>query len=172
MQLEWVQLRYSPEYRVGLGFDAHKLRPGRRLVLGSVVIPYSLGLSGHSDADVLLHALMDALLGAATLPDIGTLFPDKDDRFRDADSTVLLRQVLRRVRAKGLRVENVCCILVCDAPKIEPHARCIRNRLAVLLGLDPGCIGMSAKTTEGTRLADKRSIAALATALLARRPRR
>lgn len=162
-------LRRSPDYRIGFGFDAHELHAGRRLVLGGVHLPGRRGLAGHSDADVLLHALTDALLGAAALPDIGTLFPDTDAATRDADSAELLSVAWRRVRKLGFRLANADCVLVCDAPKIAPHAPAIRERIAAVLKADAGNVGLKAKTTEGTRLALKgRSIAAMVTVLLVR----
>jgi 2-C-methyl-D-erythritol 2,4-cyclodiphosphate synthase len=160
-------LRQLPGLRIGIGFDAHAFTEDRRLVLGGVVIPDSPGLAGHSDADVLLHALMDAILGAAALPDIGTLFPDTDAAYRDADSTELLKQVRRRATRAGYRIVNVDCVLVCDKPRLIPHVAAIRTNLARLLRIPEDCVGLKAKTTEGTRLAiPGRSIAAMVTSLL------
>jgi 2-C-methyl-D-erythritol 2,4-cyclodiphosphate synthase len=158
-----------PDVRTGLGFDAHRLVPGRRLKLGGVIIPHPKGLAGHSDADVLLHALIDALLGAMAEPDIGTRFPDTDPAFKDADSTKLLAEVLETVTARGFSVLNASCVLVCDEPKLVPHAASIRARLAELLSIDAGRVGLSAKTAEGTQLAiPGQSIAALVTVLVAK----
>lgn len=153
--------------RVGLGFDAHDFAPGRRLVLGGVKIEHDQGLAGHSDADALLHALADAMLGACGLPDIGTLFPDTDPRFRGADSSALLEQVVERVRDAGFRPANADLTVVCDEPRLEPHAGSIRARVAGLLGIEPGRIGFKAKTTEGTMLARPgTSLACLAVVLV------
>jgi len=167
--LEWLHLKRLPALRIGIGFDAHEFKKGRRLVLGGVVLPGRTGLAGHSDADVLLHAIMDAMLGAAALPDIGTLFPDRDSRFAGAASTGLLGQVGARVRKTGYRVANVDCVLVCDKPRLAPLAPAIRTSIARLLGLLPTDVGLKAKTTEGTWLAmPQKSIAAIATVLLRR----
>ncbi|MBM3314847.1 2-C-methyl-D-erythritol 2,4-cyclodiphosphate synthase [candidate division WOR-3 bacterium] len=153
--------------RVGLGFDAHILRRGRPLVLGGVPVPFPRGLAGHSDADVLLHAAADALLGAAALPDIGTIFPATDPQYKGADSARLLGRVVTRVRRLGWRVANLDCTLVCDGPRIAPHAAAIRTRVAGLVGIKPDAVGIKAKTTEGTMLARPgRSIAALVVVLL------
>ena len=156
-----------PKYRTGLGFDAHELVSGRRLMLGGVHIPSRLGLLGHSDADVLLHALTDALLGALALPDIGALFPDTDDGWKDAPSELMLRGAYQRVRIEGYQLTNADCVLVCDQPKLAPHALAIRESIARMLDVQPDLIGLQAKTTEGTRLALKRkSIAAFAIVLV------
>jgi 2-C-methyl-D-erythritol 2,4-cyclodiphosphate synthase len=159
-----------PHQRVGLGFDAHNLKRGRRLVLGGVHIPSPSGLTGHSDADVLLHAITDALLGAAALPDIGTMFPDTDPKFRNARSSDLLRRACTLVRRRGWRPATIDCIVVCDQPRLAPHTETIRASIARLLGLEPHLVGVKSKTTEGTNLAiPGKSIAALATALLRRK---
>ncbi|MEO0077515.1 MAG: 2-C-methyl-D-erythritol 2,4-cyclodiphosphate synthase [candidate division WOR-3 bacterium] len=156
-----------PRLCIGLGFDAHNLKRGRRLVLGGVTIPHPSGLTGHSDGDVLLHAITDAFLGATALPDLGTLFPDTDPTYKDADSAGLLLQAYSLVRQKGWRAASIDCVVVCDKPKLTPHAETIRSSIARLLSLRPDCVGFKAKTTEGTNLArPDRSIAALATVLL------
>jgi 2-C-methyl-D-erythritol 2,4-cyclodiphosphate synthase len=140
---------------------------GRRLMLGGIQIPSELGLLGHSDADALLHALIDALLGALSLPDIGSLFPDTDARWKDASSGLMLKDAYRRVRARGYRLVNADCILVCDQPKLQPHYAAIRESIACLLAMPIDRIGLKAKTTEGTLLALKRkSIAAMAVVLV------
>jgi 2-C-methyl-D-erythritol 2,4-cyclodiphosphate synthase len=168
-RLQWPHLPKSSTLRIGLGFDAHRLVRARPLRLGGVLIPGSLGLAGHSDADVLLHALTDAVLGACALPDIGARFPDTDPALRGADSAELLKQVWRLVRRRHYRLINADMILICDRPRIGPHAGAIRELIAGLLGVKPEAIGLQAKTTEGTMLALKgRSIAALATVLLER----
>jgi 2-C-methyl-D-erythritol 2,4-cyclodiphosphate synthase len=159
--------RNQPKYRTGIGFDAHELASGRRLVLGGIRIPSKLGLLGHSDADVLLHALTDALLGALALPDIGTLFPDTDARWKDASSGLMLKDAYKRVKAGGFQLVNADCFLVCDQPKLLPHYVAIRKSIADLLGVPADRIGLKAKTTEGTLLALKRkSIAAMAIVLV------
>jgi 2-C-methyl-D-erythritol 2,4-cyclodiphosphate synthase len=160
--------RNQPTYRTGIGFDAHKLASGRRLILGGVHIPYKLGLLGHSDADVLLHALTDALLGALALPDIGTLFPDTDPKWKDAPSELMLKDAYQRVKAKGFRLVNADCVLVCDRPRLQPHYLAMCRSIAGMLQVPPDRIGLKAKTTEGTILALKgKSIAAMAVVLVA-----
>lgn len=134
---------------VGFGYDVHRLVEGRPLVLGGVQIPHSHGLLGHSDADVLLHALMDALLGAAGLPDIGHHFPDTDERFRGANSLVLLGEVRAILAAEGLRAHNVDVSLVAERPKIAPHVAAMRANIAQALGLDERRVGIKATTNEG-----------------------
>jgi 2-C-methyl-D-erythritol 2,4-cyclodiphosphate synthase len=133
----------------GIGYDSHRLAPGRRLVLGGVRIPSELGLAGHSDADVLTHAVIDALLGAAGLGDIGEHFPDSDERFRDADSIELLRTVLPRVIAQGLEVVNADTTVVMEQPKLGPYREAIRERLAGALGISFGRVNVKATTGEG-----------------------
>jgi 2-C-methyl-D-erythritol 2,4-cyclodiphosphate synthase len=138
-------------------------------MLGGVHIPSRLGLLGHSDADVLLHALTDALLGSLALPDIGTLFSDTDAKWKNAPSELMLRDAYRRVRAKGFRLLNADCVLVCDRPKLLAHSLAIRKSIAGVLDVPTDRIGLKAKTTEGTLLALKRkSIAAMAVVLVAR----
>ncbi|HDR00015.1 MAG TPA: 2-C-methyl-D-erythritol 2,4-cyclodiphosphate synthase [candidate division WOR-3 bacterium] len=156
----------NAELRIGLGFDAHRLAAGRPLMLGGVDLGFERGLAGHSDGDALLHALSDALLGSLGLPDIGTLFPDDDPNYKGADSARLLTEVLERVRAAGGRPVNVDVVVVCDRPKLQPHVPAIRTRLAGLLGLAPDAVGIKAKTTEGTAIADRESIAVMATVLV------
>ena len=135
-------------FRIGEGWDIHALVPGRRLVLGGVQVPHALGLLGHSDADVLLHAITDALLGAAALGDIGTHFPDSDAQFRGADSAVLLAEALRRVRAAGWEVGNIDSTIVAQAPRLAAHSPAMRTRIADALGLETGQINIKAKTAE------------------------
>jgi len=134
--------------RVGEGWDVHQLVEGRRLILGGVDIPYEKGLLGHSDADALLHAITDALLGAAGLGDIGRHFPDTDQQFKGADSGVLLADVANRVRAAGWQIGNVDSTIVAQAPKRAPHIAAMRERIATLLGLSPDQINVKAKTAE------------------------
>ena len=138
----------SAGFRIGQGWDTHALVEGRPLILGGVQIPYSKGLMGHSDADALIHAVIDALLGAAALGDIGTLFPDNDAQFKNADSTVLLTQALARVQAAGWRVGNVDTTIVAQAPRLGPYKSMMTARLATLLGVPPSAVNVKAKTAE------------------------
>jgi 2-C-methyl-D-erythritol 2,4-cyclodiphosphate synthase len=133
----------------GIGYDSHRLAAGRRLVIGGVEIAHEQGLAGHSDADVLAHAVIDALLGAAGLGDIGEHFPDDDERFRDADSMQLLAQVVSSVREQGLQIVNMDCTLVMERPKLSPHRAAIREALADALGLSPQRVNVKASTGEG-----------------------
>lgn len=135
--------------RAGIGFDVHRLVPGRRLVIGGVDIPHEKGLAGHSDADVLVHALCDALLGAAALGDIGSHFPDTHERYRDIDSLVLLREVSLKVREKGYAVNNVDATVMAEAPKLAPHREAMRERIREVLGLPGDAVNIKATTTEG-----------------------
>jgi len=134
--------------RVGTGFDVHALVPGRRLLLGGVEIDHARGLLAHSDGDVLLHAIADALLGAAGLGDIGKMFPDDDERWRGADSRALLRRVVARVNEAGWHVENVDCTVIAQSPKIAPYVDAMRAAIAHDLALDPGAVNIKGKTTE------------------------
>jgi 2-C-methyl-D-erythritol 2,4-cyclodiphosphate synthase len=136
------------ELRIGEGWDTHALVPGRRLVIGGVEIPHDRGLLGHSDADVLLHAITDALIGAAGLGDIGRHFPDTDERFRGADSVVLLQEAARRVREQGWNLVNVDSTVVAQAPKLAPHIEAMRSRIAQALGIAPAQVNVKAKTAE------------------------
>jgi 2-C-methyl-D-erythritol 2,4-cyclodiphosphate synthase len=134
--------------RIGEGWDSHALVPGRRLVIGGVDIPFERGLLGHSDADVLLHAITDALLGAAGLGDIGRHFPDTDERFRGADSMVLLVEAARRVREQGHQIGNVDSTVIAQAPKLAPHIEAMRTGIALALQLSPAQVNVKAKTAE------------------------
>jgi len=134
--------------RIGIGYDVHKLVPDRPLILGGVRVPHELGLLGHSDADVLCHALMDALLGAAALPDIGRLFPDNDPQYAGADSLDLLRQVVALLAANGWQVGNADAVIMAERPKIAPHIQPMREKLAAALGVAVGAVGLKATTTE------------------------
>lgn len=138
----------EPKLRVGEGWDVHALVPGRPLVLGGVTVPHHAGLLGHSDADALLHAITDALLGAAGLGDIGTHFPDTDAQFRGADSSVLLGEAMRRVAAQGWRIGNVDSTVVAQAPKLAPHIPAMRVAVAKALGIAPEQVNVKAKTAE------------------------
>ncbi|MFO1318866.1 MAG: 2-C-methyl-D-erythritol 2,4-cyclodiphosphate synthase [Burkholderiales bacterium] len=135
-------------FRIGQGFDVHALVAGRPLVLGGVTIPYDKGLLGHSDADALLHALCDALLGAAALGDIGRHFPDTDPAHAGADSRGLLREVVRKVRGAGYDIVNVDATIIAQAPKMAPHIPAMVTRIAQDLGIAPGQVNVKAKTTE------------------------
>jgi 2-C-methyl-D-erythritol 2,4-cyclodiphosphate synthase len=134
--------------RVGEGWDVHALVAGRKLIVGGVEIPFHLGLLGHSDADVLLHAITDALLGAAGLGDIGRHFPDTDAQFKGADSMVLLAEAARRVRAQGWRIGNVDSTVIAQAPKMAPHIPAMCERIAAALEIDAAQINVKAKTAE------------------------
>jgi 2-C-methyl-D-erythritol 2,4-cyclodiphosphate synthase len=133
---------------VGIGYDSHRLAAGRKLILGGVEIPHERGLEGHSDADVLTHAVIDALLGAAGLGDIGEHFPDTDERYRDADSIELLQVVVAMIAAEGLALVNVDCTVIMEAPKLAPHRDAIRERLAEALGVQPQRVNVKASTGE------------------------
>ena len=134
--------------RIGQGYDVHRLVEGRALVLGGVKVPYERGLDGHSDADVLVHAVMDALLGAAALGDIGKLFPDSDERYRGADSLLLLAEVARRVRAEGYEIVNIDSTVVAQAPKLAAHIPAMREIIARTAGLAAGSVSVKATTEE------------------------
>ncbi|MBS4036967.1 MAG: 2-C-methyl-D-erythritol 2,4-cyclodiphosphate synthase [Hydrogenophaga sp.] len=154
--------------RVGEGWDTHALVPGRPLVLGGITVPHTHGLLGHSDADALLHAITDALLGAAALGDIGRHFPDTDPEFKGADSVVLLAEAARRVRAAGFEIVNVDSTVVAQAPKLAPHIPAMVARIAQALGLDASRVNVKAKTAERLGpVGQGLSIEARAVALLA-----
>ena len=138
----------KPPFRVGQGYDLHALVPGRKLIVGGVAIPHSTGLLGHSDADVLLHAITDALLGAAALGDIGRHFPDSDPQFSGADSRALLREACRRVKEAGYAVGNVDATVIAQAPKMAPHIPGMVANIAEDLGVAPGQVNVKAKTNE------------------------
>ena len=135
-------------FRIGEGWDIHALVAGRKLMLGGIEVPHHLGLLGHSDADVLLHAIADALLGAAALGDIGSHFPDTDARFKGADSSLLLAEAARRVRAKGFEIGNVDSTIIAQAPKLMPFMPAIRARVAQTLGIELDQVNVKAKTAE------------------------
>ena len=135
--------------RIGHGYDVHRLVRGRRLILGGVDIPHETGLLGHSDADVLTHAVMDALLGAAAMGDIGHLFPDSDPAFAGADSLALLREVMARLHAEGYAVANIDCTVLAQAPKLAPHIAQMRSNLAESLDIGTDCVSIKATTEEG-----------------------
>jgi len=155
--------------RVGVGYDVHRMAPDRALVLGGVRIPSRRGLAGHSDADVLVHAIMDALLGAAGLPDIGTHFPPDDPAYRGADSIVLLELVAERLRASGWLIANIDAVVMAEAPRLAPHVDVMRSNIAAALGTTPGQVGIKATTAEGLGAIGRGDgIAAQAIALLER----
>ncbi len=137
-----------PNIRIGEGWDTHALVPGRKLILGGVEVPHTLGLLGHSDADVLLHAIIDALLGAAGLGDIGKHFPDTDARFKGADSMALLLETARLLTERGLRIGNIDSTVIAQAPKLATHIPAMRQKIARALGLDVGRVNVKAKTAE------------------------
>ncbi|BEQ14252.1 2-C-methyl-D-erythritol 4-phosphate cytidylyltransferase [Desulfoferula mesophila] len=160
----------GPAMRVGQGFDAHRLAPGRRLVLAGVDIPHETGLLGHSDADVAVHALMDALLAAAGLGDIGQMFPDSDPAYKDADSMELLARVLERLAAQGWRPAQVSLTILAQRPKIAPHYPAMRAKLAQAMDLETGEVNLAASTTEGLGFVGREEgLAAWATVVIAPR---
>jgi 2-C-methyl-D-erythritol 2,4-cyclodiphosphate synthase len=153
----------------GIGYDSHRLLAGRRLVIGGVELPSELGLDGHSDADVLAHAVIDALLGAAGLGDIGEHFPDTEERWRDADSIGLLQAAVEMVAAEGLQIVNLDCTVVMEAPKLAPHRQAIRERLAGALGLPASRVNVKASSGERVGFVGRgEGVAALAVATLER----
>jgi 2-C-methyl-D-erythritol 2,4-cyclodiphosphate synthase len=138
----------NPSFRIGEGWDTHALVPGRKLIIGGVHVPYDKGLLGHSDADVLLHAITDALLGAAALGDIGRHFPDTDAQFKGADSIVLLTEAAKRVRAAGYAIGNIDSTVIAQAPKLAPHIPAMCERIAAALGVAVSQVNVKAKTAE------------------------
>ena len=157
-------------HRVGLGHDTHRLEPGEQLVLGGVAIPHDKRAVGHSDADVLLHAITDALLGAAALGDIGELFPDTDPANSGRDSGEMLQVAAGRLAAAGWQVVNLDCVIFAQRPRILPHRPAIRRRIAEILGLDEQAVWLKAKTGEGVGpIGEERAIAAECVALVERR---
>ena len=153
--------------RIGLGRDLHRLEAGRRFLLGGVEIPFEKGEAGHSDGDVLAHAVCDALLGAAALGDIGELYPNSDPAWKDADSIKLLKDAWFRVKAKGWRLVNLDCVVSCEAPKILPHRESICSSLAKALEVEPGRVFVKGKTNEGLGpLGTGEAVEALAVCLL------
>jgi 2-C-methyl-D-erythritol 2,4-cyclodiphosphate synthase len=140
----------TPELRIGYGYDSHEFKPAIPLIIGGIKLAHDKGLGGHSDGDVLLHAITDALLGAIAAPDIGALFPPSDPQWKGADSAVFLREALKRVAAAGYELVNLDSTLILSAPKIGPHAAAIRKHVAELCGIPEDCVGLKAKTPEGT----------------------
>ena len=157
--------------RIGHGYDVHRLVEGRKLILGGVEIPHALGLLGHSDADVLTHAVMDALLGAAALGDIGKLFPDTDPAYKGADSLLLAREVVRRIRLAGYEIGNVDATVIAQKPKLAPHIPQMRQNLALALGIQADDINVKATTEEKLGFTgSEEGIAAHAVCLLVKKP--
>ena len=135
-------------FRTGIGYDIHRLEENRDLIIGGIKIPYEKGLLGHSDADVLIHAIIDALLGALALPDIGTLFPDTDEKFKDADSIELLKKVYSMIKEKGFLINNLDTNIIAQAPKMMPYIPLMKEKLASVLELDMSDVSIKAKTKE------------------------
>jgi len=138
--------------RIGYGFDSHEFRSGIPLKIGGITLAHDKGLGGHSDGDVLLHAITDALLGALAAPDIGALFPPSDPQWKGADSAIFLREALKRVRDAGYAIANIDASLILRVPKIGPHSAAIRTQVSELLGVPANCVGLKAKTPEGLNL--------------------
>ncbi|MHB8512919.1 MAG: 2-C-methyl-D-erythritol 2,4-cyclodiphosphate synthase [Actinomycetota bacterium] len=153
--------------RVGIGFDAHRFAPGRPLILGGVEIPYDRGLEGHSDADVLTHAICDALLGACGLPDIGEMFPSTDEELRNASSSRFLEEIVPLLARSEYRIVNIDAIVIAEAPRLQGHREAIGDRLARALSLPPSAVAVKATTTDGMGFTGRgEGISALATCLL------
>ena len=142
--------RKSPQFRIGNGYDIHRLKKGRDLIIGGVKLehPNNLGLDGHSDADVLSHSIMDALLGALSLGDIGKYFPPTDEKWKDADSLILLSQVVKLIRNKGWLINNIDSVIVAERPKINPHVKLMKKNISEILKIDENLIGIKATTNE------------------------
>lgn len=157
------------EFRVGHGYDVHRLVEGRNLVLGGVCVPHIKGLLGHSDADVLVHAIIDSMLGAAALGDIGSHFPDNDDRFKGISSIILLKEAARLIAQKGYKVGNIDATLILQRPKVAPYIRVMRDNIAEALNLDCDAVNIKATTEEGLGFSGREEgIAAHAVCLLIR----
>ena len=157
-------------YRIGTGYDIHQLVDGRDLIIGGVKIEHEKGLLGHSDADVLIHAIIDAMLGALALPDIGTLFPDTDEKFKDADSKILLANVNALIEEKGYEINNVDSNIIAQAPKMMPHIPVMKKILSEILKIDEDVISIKAKTNEKMdAVGEKRAIEANAVVMLVKK---
>ena len=137
------------DFRVGIGYDIHRLTGGRRLFLGGLEVPFDKGLAGHSDGDVVLHAVTDALLGACNLPDIGDLFPDTDPKYKNVDSRILLEEAIKRVRDAGFSVGNVDCVVHAEKPQLTDHKQAMAKSIAALVGIGADRVTVKAKTNEG-----------------------
>lgn len=156
-------------FKIGLGYDIHPFSEGRKLVLGGIEIPYQKGLKGHSDGDVLIHAIMDALLGALGLPDIGFFFPNNDEKYRNIESTVLLREVLKMVKKENFKIENIDAAIIAEEPKILPYRERIISNLSYHLSISQENINIKATTNEGVGfIGKKEGIAVLVVALLSK----
>ncbi|MCS7258744.1 MAG: 2-C-methyl-D-erythritol 2,4-cyclodiphosphate synthase [candidate division WOR-3 bacterium] len=154
---------------VGIGFDIHRLTLGRKLILGGIEIPFDKGLLGHSDGDVLCHAICDALLSSAGLSDIGSFFPDTDPKYKDISSVVILKEILARIKKKKLKIINLSAVLICETPKLNPYFKQIKTQLAKILKISENNIGLSAKTTEQMLFSfKKQAIACFAVVLVKR----
>jgi 2-C-methyl-D-erythritol 2,4-cyclodiphosphate synthase len=163
----------SESFRIGIGYDIHRLVEGRKLVLAGIEIPYERGLLGHSDSDVLAHAICDALLGAAALGDIGAHFPDTDERYRDASSLDLLDRVVELITGRGYRVANVDVVVMAERPRLLPYVDAMRERLASSLNVDIDSVSVKAKTSEGLESVGRgEAMAAHAVALLSRKDKK
>jgi 2-C-methyl-D-erythritol 2,4-cyclodiphosphate synthase len=157
----------KPNFRIGVGYDLHRLEENRDLIIGGIKIPYEKGLLGHSDADVLVHAIIDALLGSLALPDIGTLFPDTDEKYKDADSIELLKKVYSMIKAKGYLINNLDTNIIAQAPKMMPYIPQMKEKLASVLELDICDISIKAKTKEHLdAVGEKKAIEAQAAVLV------
>ncbi len=157
--------------RIGIGYDIHPLAPGRKLMLGGVQIPHDKGLLGHSDADVLIHSVCDALLGAAAAGDIGLLFPSDNEAYRDAPSIGFLREVVQLVRQNGREIENIDSVIVAEKPRLSPFFDQMRRAIAAAAGISIDCVSVKGKSPEGTgSLGKEEAIAAYSVALLRDRP--
>ena len=142
--------RYSPKFRIGNGYDIHRLVKGRDLIIGGITLnhPDNLGLDGHSDADVLVHSIMDALLGALSLGDIGKHFPPSDEKWKNADSLILLSKVINLVREKNWEVNNIDSVIIAERPKIKPYVDLMKKNISITMGINDNCIGIKATTNE------------------------
>ena len=157
----------KPDIRIGVGYDSHRFVAGRPLVLGGIIIAYEMGLDGHSDADVLLHAIADAILGAAGLGDIGRHFPDTDDRFKDMQSTKLLADVFKKIVVAGYQVGNIDSVIIAEKPKLAPHLEAMSSKIGRILVVPADCVSIKATTNEKMGFVGREEgIAAIATALL------
>ena len=142
--------KYSPKFRIGNGYDIHRLAKGRNLIIGGIKLhhPDNLGLDGHSDADVLIHSIMDALLGALSLGDIGKYFPPSDEKWKNADSLILLSEVISLVRMKNWEINNIDSVIIAERPKIKPYVDLMKKKISITMGIDDNCIGIKATTNE------------------------
>lgn len=164
---QMVQVHASLPFRVGHGWDLHRLEPGYPLIIGGIDIPHERGCVAHSDGDVLLHTVVDAILGALCLPDIGQLFPDNDPKWKGARSDIFLKEAVRLMKEKGYELGNIDCTIIAQKPKLSPHKENIRNNLCEILGADPSVVNIKAKTHEKVdSLGENRSIACEAVVLL------